>query len=142
MTVVRCPPNVVAGVIAYLRARDFDARTRVPTRRIDGRAVPDPGAEMIRVTRVGGEPDNPAQDTARILIEVWAQDQPASFRLARRLWAIIAAIDDQDALPGMVAHHVAPATMPLQFPDDNARDLERHQFEIEMRVRMEEMEVP
>ncbi|MCC5686435.1 hypothetical protein, partial [Klebsiella pneumoniae] len=59
----------------------------------------------------------------------------------RTLWGLIAAIDTQDALPGLVTHHIEPATMPLQFPDDLAPDMDRHQFEIEAHVRMEPMEV-
>lgn len=127
------PPNVVAGVIAFYRARGVDARTRVPTER---------GAGMVRISRVGGEPENLYQDRPRVLVECWDDDQPQSFELCRVLWAMIAGVDDQDALPGMITHRIAPATMPLQFPDDLAPDMDRHQFEIEADVRMEPMVVP
>lgn len=126
------PPDVVAGVVAFFKARGVDARTRVPTKR---------EARMVRVSRVGGQPENLYQDRPRILVECWEREQPASFDLCRTLWGMIAAIDDQDALPGLVTHHIAPATMPLQFPDDLAPDMDRHQFEIEAHVRMEPMEV-
>lgn len=126
------PPDVVAGVIAFLRGHGVDARTRVPTRRAPG---------MVRVTRVGGLPENLYQDRPRVLVEVWDADQPESFAQCRRLWGLIAAIDSQDALPGLVTHHIAPETMPMQFPDDLAPDMDRHQFEIEAYVRMEPMEV-
>lgn len=126
------PPDVVAGVLAFYRARGFDARTRVPTGR---------GARMIRVSRVGGVAENLYQDRPRVLVECWEDDQPSSFDLCRQLWGLIAAIDSQDALPGLVTHHIEPATMPLQFPDDLAPDMDRHQFEIEAHVRMEPMEV-
>ena len=126
------PPDVVAGVIGFLSARGVDARTRVPVQRVAG---------MVRVSRVGGEPENLYQDRPRILVEVWDVDQPSSFDRCRSIWGLIAAIDSQDALPGLVTHHIAPATMPLQFPDDNAPDMDRHQFEIEAHVRMEPMEV-
>ena len=39
------PPDVVAGVLAFFRARGVDARSRVPTERKPG---------MVRVSRVGG----------------------------------------------------------------------------------------
>ena len=126
------PPDVVAGVIGFLRTHGVDARTRVPTQRAPG---------MVRVTRVGGEPKNLYQDRPRVLVEVWETDQPASFQACRSLWGLIAAIESQDALPGLVLHHIEPATMPLQFPDDLAPDMDRHKFEIEAHVRMEPMEV-
>lgn len=127
------PPNVVAGVIAFYRERGVDARTRVPTKRAGG---------MVRVSRVGGEPESMYQDRPRVLVECWDDDQPKSFELCRALWAMIAGIDGQDDLPGLVTHHIAPATMPLQYPDDLAPDMDRHQFEIEAHVRMEPMMVP
>lgn len=129
---IYAPPDVVAGVLAFFRARGVDARTRVPTTRAPG---------MVRVSRVGGVAENLYQDRPRVLVEVWEADQPASFDLCRSLWGLIAAIDSQDALPGLVTHHIEPATMPLQFPDDLAPDMDRHQFEIEAHVRMESMEV-
>lgn len=126
------PPDVVAGVVAFFRARGLDARTRVPTTRTPG---------MIRVQRVGGQMVNLYQDRPRVLVEVWEKDQPASFASCRALWGLIGVIDTQDALPGLVTHHIEPATMPLQFPDDLAPDMDRHQFEIEAHVRMEPMDV-
>lgn len=126
------PPDVVAGVVAFFKARGVDARTRVPTKR---------EARMVRVSRVGGQPENLYQDRPRILVECWEREQPQSFDLCRTLWGMIAAIDTQDSLPGLVTHHIEPATMPLQFPDDLAPDMDRHQFEIEAHVRMEPMEV-
>lgn len=132
MVAIYGPPDVVAGVLGFFRGRGYDARTRVPTVRAAG---------MIRVSRVGGVAENLYQDRPRILVEVWERDQPTSFDLCRDLWGLIAAIDSQDALPGLVTHHIEPATMPLQFPDDLAPDMDRHQFEIEAHVRMEPMEV-
>lgn len=126
------PPDVVGGVVTFLRSHGVDARTRVPTERAAG---------MVRVTRTGGLPENLYQDRPRVLVEVWADDQPESFDLCRSLWGLIAAIDSQDALPGLVTHHIEPATMPTQFPDDLAPDMDRHQFEIEAHVRMEPMQV-
>lgn len=126
------PPDVVAGVVAFLRERGVAARTRVPVRR-------EPG--MVRVQRIGGQAANMYQDRPRVLVEVWDVDQPKSFTLCRSLWGMVAAIDSQDALPGLVTHHIEPATMPMQFPDDLAPDMDRHQFEIEAHVRMEPMEV-
>ena len=127
------PPDVVAGVLAFFRARGVDARSRVPTQRESG---------MVRVSRVGGFAENGYQDRPRVLVEVWADSQPESFDLCRTLWGLIAAIDTHDALPGLVTHHIEPATMPLQFPDDLAPDMDRHQFEIEAHVRMGPMTVP
>src|SRR5690606_30103613 len=100
------PPDVVAGVVAVFRGQGGDGRTRVL-------AVRAPG--MVRVAPVGGEPDNLHQDRPRVLVQVWRDDQPASFTLCRSLCAGLAAIDSQDALPGLVTHHIEPATMPLQF---------------------------
>src|SRR5690606_31261641 len=127
------PPDVVAGVVAFFQARGVDARTRVPVERAPG---------MVRVSRVGGQAENLYQDRPRILVESWHDTQPDSFDLSRSLWAMIAAVESQDALPGLVTHHIEPATMPLQFPDDLAPDMDRHQFEIEAHVRMEPMTVP
>lgn len=141
MTEIYGPPDVVAGMVAFLRGKGVDARTRVPVTRIDGRAMPNPAAGMVRVTRTGGVPENLYQDQPRILIECWAQDQPRSFDLCRRLWALVASIDDQDALPGLVTHHIAPESMPVQYPDPDAPELDRHQFTVEAHVRMEPMEV-
>lgn len=126
------PPNVVAGLVAFYRGRGVDARTRVPTTRAAG---------MVRVSRIGGFPENGMQDHPRLLVEVWEKNQEASFNAARRLWGLIGAIEDQDALPGLVTHHIEPATMPAQFLDDDAPELDRHQFEIDAYVRMEPMEV-
>ena len=126
------PPDVVASVVAFFRARGVDARSRVPTERESG---------MVRVSRVGGVAESMYQDRPRVLVEVWETTQPESFGLCRALWGMVAAIDSQDALPGLVTHHIEPATMPLQFPDDLAPDMDRHQFEIEAHVRMEPMEV-
>lgn len=133
MTTIYGPPDTVAGVIAFLRAHDVDARSRVPVTRAPG---------MVRVSRVGGQAENGYQDAPRILVECWEADQPTSFELCRSLWGLVAAIESQDALPGLVTHHIAPASMPLQYPDDLAPDMDRHQFEIEAHVRMEPIEVP
>lgn len=97
---------------------------------------------MVRVSRTGGAVANPRQDEAEVLIECWAVSQAESFDLSRSLWALIASVEDQDAIPGIITHHVAPSSSPLQFPDDNAPDMERHQFTITMRVALEETEVP
>lgn len=127
------PPDVVAGVLGFFRARGYDARTRVPV-------VREPG--MVRVSRTGGQAANLYQDRPRVLVEVWESDQPKSFDLCRTLWGLIAAIESEDdLLPGVVTHHIEPASMPMQFPDDLAPDMDRHQFEIEAHVRMEPMEV-
>lgn len=132
MSEIYGPPNVVAGLIAFYRRRGVDARTRVPTKR---------APRMVRVSRIGGFPQNPFQDQARLLVEAWETDQESSFNNARRLWAMIAAIEDQKALPGLITHKIMPATMPSQFQDDNAPDLDRHQFEIDAYVAMEPMTV-
>lgn len=132
------PPNVVAGLVAFYRSHGVAAATRVPTKRKPG---------MVRVSRIGGFPENRLQDHPRLLVEVWEGDsesataQEASFNTARYLWGLIGAIEDQDALPGIVTHHIEPATMPSQFQDDDAPELDRHQFEIDAYVRMEPMEV-
>lgn len=132
MVQIYAPPDSVAGLVAFYRARDIDARTRVPTTR---------GPGMVRVSRVGGDPENLYQDRPRLLVECWHEDQAKAFDLCRLLWGMVAAIDSQEALPGLVTHHIAPATMPLQLPDELAPDLDRHQFEVEAHVRMEPMEV-
>ncbi|UEJ84011.1 hypothetical protein Bra3105_06775 [Brachybacterium halotolerans subsp. kimchii] len=126
------PPNVVAGLIAFYVLHGVDARSRVPLERTPG---------MVRVSRIGGFPENPQQDHARLLVEVWEGDQEDSFNAARHLWGLVGAIEDQEALPGLVTHHIEPATMPSQFQDDDAPELDRHQFEIDAYVRMEPMEV-
>ena len=126
------PPDIVASVISFFRVHGVEARSRVPVKRVPG---------MVRVQRVGGMPESLYQDRPRVLVECWENDQPSSFDLCRTLWGLVAAIDTQDALPGLVTHHIEPATMPLQFPDDLAPDMDRHQFEIEAHVRMEPMEV-
>ena len=86
---------------------------------------------------------NEAQDEARILVEVWEKDQPTAFGFARDLWALLAVIDegDQDALPGLITYLVVP-DFPVQYPDDHAPDLDRHQFTVTARVAFEEVNVP
>lgn len=126
------PPNTVAGLIGFYQAQGVDARSRVPTKRVPG---------MVRVSRIGGMPSNRFQDHARLLVEVWDEDQEKSFDECRRLWGLVAAIEDQESLPGLVTHRIEPATMPLQFEDDNAPELDRHQFEVNAYVAMEPMEV-
>lgn len=132
MAEVYGPPNAVAGLIAYFRAHGVDARTRVPNPRANG---------MVRVTRVGGFPENQFQDKPRLLVEVWEADQAASFELACRLWGLVAVIDSQDALPGMVTHKIMPSTMPTQSVDDDAPDMDRHLFEVDAFMGMQPMEV-
>ncbi|MCT2056845.1 hypothetical protein M3D53_09445 [Dermabacter hominis] len=132
MTNIFVPPDIVASIITYLRAHGFDARSRVPLERAPG---------MVRVQRTGGEPENRYQDRPVILIESWDEDQPSSFDLSRRLWAMFAALDREADLPGVTVHRIGPATMPIQFPDDYAPELDLHQFELEAHVRMEQMEV-
>lgn len=132
MTEVYGPPNVVAGLVAFYKAHDVPAATRVPAKRTPG---------MVRVSRIGGFPENRFQDHPRLLVEVWEKDQETSFLTARRLWALVAAIEDQEALPGLITHKIMPVTMPRQFQDDDALDLDRHQFEIDAYVAMEPLEV-
>lgn len=133
MVAVLGPPDVVASVIAFLRDRGFDARSRVPIKR-------EPG--MVRVQRVGGVPEGAYQDQPRVLIECWHSTQGDAFDLARSIWGLFAAADRTVDLPGLIVHKIGPSTMPVQYPDDYAPDLDRHQFEIEAHVRMEKMEVP
>lgn len=133
MSQIYGPPNVVAGLVAFFRDNGIYAATRVPTKRSSG---------MVRVSRIGGFPENIFQDQPRLLVEVWERNQEESFNTARRLWVMVAAIEDQRSLPGLVTHKIMPATMPAQFQDDAAPDFDRHQFEIDAYVAMESMEVP
>lgn len=134
MTTVWGPADVAASLVAYLRARGFKAATRVPATRSPG---------MVRVTRTGGGPANPAQDEAHVLIEVWESSQGKAFDLARSIWALIAVIEDGDqgALPGLITYHVEPS-FPVQLPDEQAPDLDRHQFTVTALVAFEEVNVP
>lgn len=134
MSTIWGPADVTASLVAYYRGRGYNARTRVPIERAPG---------MIRVTRTGGGPVNEAQDEARMLVEVWESTQAKAFDLARDLWALLAVIDegDQDALPGLTTYLVVP-DFPVQYPDDLAPDLDRHQFTVTARVAFEEVNVP
>lgn len=127
------PPDVVAALVGYLRGYGFDAATKVPAER-------EPG--MVRVSRVGGAPRSLVQDEAEILIECWHTDQGESFDLARAIWVLIASIEDQEAIPGLVTHHIEPTSSLLQFPDEQAPDMDRHQLTCRLLVAMDEIEVP
>ncbi|RTE50391.1 hypothetical protein [Actinobaculum sp. 352] len=127
------PADVVAGLVGFLRGHGINAATRVPLERAPG---------MVRVSRQGGGPVNELQDQAVMLVEVWAEDQPAAFDLARKIWGLVAAVsvNDQGAFPGLVTYRASP-NIPVQYPDEYAPELDRHQLTVDMLVRFEPMEV-
>lgn len=127
------PPDVVAGMIALLRGHGFDARSRVPVKRAAG---------MVRVSRTGGTPQNMVQDLAEVLIEVWDTDQGKSFDRARSIWVLIASLTEQEDVPGLTTHRIEPSSSILQYPDDLAPEMERHQITCRLWVAMEPVEVP
>lgn len=133
MSTFYAPPDVVAALVAFLRSHGFDAATKVPKVREAG---------MVRVSRTGGFPRSLVQDEAEILIECWHTDQGASFDLARSIWVLIAAIEEQETIPGLTTHHIEPTSSLLQFPDDLAPDMDRHQLTCRLLVAMDEIEVP
>lgn len=126
------PVDVVAGVVGFLRSHGVDARTHVPT-------VLAPGA--VRVSRVTGEVAAVSLESARIWVEVWHETQLESFDLARSLFALFAAVESQDALPGVTTTRVEPVTTPAQLADERAPGWERHVFEVEIYASMVPMEV-
>ncbi|MFP7706356.1 hypothetical protein [Trueperella sp. LYQ141] len=132
MMVIPGPADVVAGVVAFLRARGFPASTQ---------NMLDPAPGAVKVTRTGGAMDG-KQDKAQILVEVWHTDQGACFDYARRIWAEFAAVsrDDQEAFPGLTVYEAVPS-IPLQYPDPRMPSLDRHQFTVSMLVRWEEVKV-
>lgn len=132
MTTVWGPADVVAAVIAFLRGFGFPARSRVPIERAPG---------MVRVQRVGGGPDNESQDVARVLIECWHSTQPESFDYARSLYAAMESVQNQEDIPGLLTYTIDTG-FPVQYPDELAPDLDRHQFEVSLRVAMEEVKIP
>lgn len=133
MSEIYGPADVVAGVIGFLRARGINAASRVPRERVPG---------MVRVTRIGGQPRSMYQDDARVLLEVWHASHGEAFDLARSIWAMLAAVseDDQAAFPGLVTYRAAP-DIPVQHPDEYAPELDRHQMVLKMLVRMEPIKV-
>lgn len=133
MTTFYAPPDVVAALVQWLRAHDINAASRVPTVRKSG---------MVRVSRIGGAPRSLVQDEAEVLIEVWHADQGGGFDLAQAIWVLVAAIEEQDEIPGLVTHHIEPSSSVLQFPDEGAPDMERHQMTCRLLVGMTEIEVP
>lgn len=130
---VYAPPDVVAGLVGFLRKRGVNARTRVPLDRAPG---------LVRVTRTGGGPINPSQDDAQLLIEVWEADQAACFDLARTIWGMLALVsrDDQDAFPGLICYEAVPS-VPIQYPDPDAPRLDRHQLTVRMICRLEQITI-
>lgn len=127
------PADVVAGMIQFLRGKGINARSKVPNDRAPG---------MVRVTRTGGSPKSFYEDDAQILIEVWDSSHEQSFDLARRIWGMIALVseDDQEAFPGLVTYRAVP-NIPIQYPDEHAPEMDRHQLTVQMLVRMEPLEV-
>lgn len=126
------PGDVVAGMVAFLVAHGVDARTNLPVDFPPG---------TVRVSRVGGGQVNVSQDEASVLIEVWEKDQPSGFALARRIYALIAAVErsQQDAFPGLTCYEAYPEQSPLQYPDPERPSLDRHQFTVRMLTRLEEV---
>lgn len=133
MSTFYAPPDVVAALVAFLRSHGFNATTRVPTTRQPG---------MVRVSRTGGFPRSLVQDEAEVLIECWHTSQDASFDLARSIWVLIAAIEEQETIPGLTTHRIEPTSSLLQFPDEQAPDMDRHQLTCRLLVAMDEIEVP
>src|SRR5699024_5396269 len=86
------PPRVVSGVLLLCRGQGVYVSTLVPVTR---------GTGMARVFRVGGEAENMYKVRRGVLVEVCADDQPASFTLCRSLWGMVVAFDSQDSLPGL-----------------------------------------
>ncbi len=132
MATVWGPADVAAAVIAFLRGFGFPAASRVPLTRSPG---------MVRVQRVGGGPDNESQDVARVLIECWHSSQPESFDYARSLYAAMESVQNQEDIPGLLTYTIETG-FPVQYPDDLAPELDRHQFEVTLRIAMEEVEIP
>ena len=127
------PPDVVAAIVQWLRGHEIDARSLVPNPRASG---------MVRVSRIGGAPRSLVQDEAEVLIEVWHTDQGDGFDLAQAIWVLIAAVEEQDEISGLITHHIEPTSSVLQFPDEDAPDMERHQITCRLLVGMSEIEVP
>ncbi|MGQ4548300.1 hypothetical protein ACUH96_00920 [Dermabacteraceae bacterium P13077] len=132
MTVIYRPVDVAAAVVRFLRGKGWNAATNVPFERAPG---------MVRVSVVSSRPSSIAQQESQCVVEVWEASQAASFDLACDLWLAFGLVDSQDVFPGIVTHEVVVEDMPVQFFDDLAPDLERHQFTVLTRVRMPESEV-
>lgn len=135
MVVFPVPADVATAVQRFLRDKGFDAVADVPLdRRVAG---------TVRVSRTAGEPLNPRQERARVLIEVWEHGQRESFLLARRVWLAFANVarDEPGAFPGIYQYETIPG-IPVEYPDPYAELLSRHQFEVQMLVRFDEEEVP
>ena len=122
MMEVYAPADVVTAVIGFLKSKGVNARDVVPRERPPG---------MVRVTRSGGQPISYTQDQAMILIEVWDKTTLKSWNTAIRLWALFAAIEEQDTIPGLLTYKVIP-TIPIQMPDEYAPELDRQQFTVEI----------
>lgn len=134
MVVFPVPADVATAVQRFLRDKGFDAVADVPLDRVAG---------TVRVSRTAGEPLNPRQERARVLIEVWEHGQRESFLLARRVWLAFANVarDEPGAFPGIYQYETIPG-IPVEYPDPYAELLSRHQFEVQMLVRFDEEEVP
>ncbi|MGV9196726.1 hypothetical protein ACTOVL_05950 [Arcanobacterium canis] len=106
--VVYGPADVATGVLRFLRGHEVDAVAEVP---LDMR----PGT--VHASRVAGEPISAVQESASVLIECWDSTQRASFALARRLWALFAAVSrkNQEAFPGLTVFEATPS-MPVEYP--------------------------
>lgn len=135
MRQVYAPIDVVALVLEFLQSHGVECDSTIPAEQIR------PGT--VRVTRTGGGIINERpQDRAQVLVEVWGQNQPESFRAATHLYALFAAAnDDPQTLfpaPGVdtVVYDVTP-DVPLQYPDEYAGHLDRHQFTVHVTVGME-----
>lgn len=134
MVVFPVPADVATAVQRFLRGKGFDAVADVSLDRVAG---------TVRVSRTAGEPLNPRQERARVLIEVWEHGQRESFLLARRVWLAFANVarDEPGAFPGIYQYETIPG-IPVEYPDPYAELLSRHQFEVQMLVRFDEEEVP
>lgn len=130
MTGFPMPADVATAVQRFLRGKGFNAVADVPLDRVAG---------TVRVSRTAGEPLNPRQEQARVLIEVWEHGQRESFLLARRVWLAFANVarDEPGAFPGIYQYETVPG-IPVEFPDPYAELMSRHQFEVTMLVRFDE----
>lgn len=104
-------PDPVALTVAYL-APIVDP-TPVSSR------VPDPRpAQFVQVRRVGGTPQPPVQDRARLDVRCWAPEEPDAMDLALTVRAAVWALSGTTLLGGVPVYSIDELLSPRQDDDD------------------------
>lgn len=124
MTELLAPPDVEAAFCVLL-----GGHTSVPNPRV---------LPFVKVTRAGGQQNNPVQTTPRLIVECWGATEAAAYTKARAAWAACRASHDS-FVSGVWVGRVE-LTDPANFPDRDSKT-PRYQFVVQPTVSLTRVEI-